>query len=43
MYAKKDLSEDPVLRPGDTIVVSKSTVGKLMPLLPILDFWRWGW
>jgi polysaccharide biosynthesis/export protein len=37
MYAKKDLSEDPVLRPGDTIVVPKSVLGKM---LPILDVWR---
>jgi polysaccharide export outer membrane protein len=38
MYAKRDLSEDPLLRPGDTIVVPRSVLGKV---LPILDIWRW--
>jgi polysaccharide biosynthesis/export protein len=38
MYARKDLSEDPLLRPGDTIVVPRSVLGKV---LPILDIWRW--
>lgn len=38
MLANKDLSEDPLLRPGDTIVVSKSVFGKV---LPVLGFWRW--
>jgi protein involved in polysaccharide export with SLBB domain len=38
MYSKRDLSEDPLLRPGDTIVVSRSVLGKV---LPILDIWRW--
>jgi polysaccharide export outer membrane protein len=38
MYSKRDLSEDPLLRPGDTIVVSRSVLGKV---LPILDLWRW--
>jgi polysaccharide export outer membrane protein len=38
MYARKDLSEDPLLRPGDTIVVPRSVLGKVMPLL---DIWRW--
>jgi protein involved in polysaccharide export with SLBB domain len=33
MYAKKDLSEDPLLRPGDTIFIPKSTLGKLSPIL----------
>lgn len=33
MYAKNDLSEDPLLRPGDTVYISKSTIGKLSPLL----------
>lgn len=33
MYAKRDLSEDPMLRPGDTIFIPKSTLGKLAPLL----------
>jgi len=38
MYAKKNLSEDPLLRPGDMILVPKSVIGKLAP---ILNFWRW--
>jgi polysaccharide export outer membrane protein len=33
MYAKRDLSEDPILRPGDTIFIPKSTLGKLAPIL----------
>jgi protein involved in polysaccharide export with SLBB domain len=33
MYAKRDLHEDPILRPGDTIYVPKSTLGKLDPIL----------
>ena len=37
MLAKKDLSEDPLLRPGDTIVVSKGVLGKV---LPVLEIWR---
>jgi polysaccharide export outer membrane protein len=37
MLAKKDLSEDPLLRPGDTIVVPKSVLGKV---LPVLEIWR---
>jgi polysaccharide export outer membrane protein len=36
MYAKRDLSEDPLLRPGDTIVVPKGVFGKLMPMLEFL-------
>jgi polysaccharide export outer membrane protein len=39
MYAKKDLSEDPLLRPGDAIVVPKSAFGKLAPVLDVL-LWR---
>jgi polysaccharide export outer membrane protein len=39
MFAKKDLAEDPLLRPGDMIVVPKSVLGKLSPLLSVL---RWG-
>jgi polysaccharide export outer membrane protein len=34
MYAKRDLSEDPLLRPGDTILVPKSLLGKIGPLIP---------
>ena len=37
MLAKRDLSEDPVLRPGDTIVVPKSVFGKV---LPVFALWR---
>ena len=33
MYSKKDLSEDPLLRPGDTIYLSKSALGKMAPVL----------
>jgi polysaccharide biosynthesis/export protein len=33
MLKKKDLSEDPLLRPGDTIYIPKSTLGKLEPIL----------
>jgi polysaccharide export outer membrane protein len=39
MYARKDLSEDPLLRPGDAIVVPKSAFGKLAPVLDVL-LWR---
>jgi len=41
LYAKKHLTEDPLLRPGDLIVVPKSVVGKLEPLLEILLWRRW--
>jgi len=40
MLARRDLSEDPVLRPGDTIVVPRSAFGKMMPLLDVLR-WRY--
>ena len=33
MFAKKDLSEDPLLRPGDTIYLSKTKLGKMAPIL----------
>jgi polysaccharide export outer membrane protein len=33
MFAKKDLSEDPLLRPGDTIYISKTKMGKMSPIL----------
>jgi polysaccharide export outer membrane protein len=36
MYAKRDLSEDPLLRPGDTLVVPKSAFGKMLPLVEVL-------
>ena len=34
MYASRDLSEDPVLRPGDTVFVPKSVMGKVAPFIP---------
>ena len=40
MFAKRDLSEDPLLRPGDMLVVGKSAIGKLAPLL---GAFRWGY
>ena len=33
MWDKRDLSEDPLLRPGDTIYISKSAMGKMQPIL----------
>jgi polysaccharide biosynthesis/export protein len=39
MLAKRDMSEDPLLRPGDMIVVRKGVIGKLTPLLTVF---RWG-
>lgn len=33
MYDKRDLSEDPLLQPGDTIYVPKSKLGKMAPIL----------
>jgi polysaccharide export outer membrane protein len=35
MYAKRDLSEDPLLRPGDTIAVPTGPLGKMLPLMPL--------
>jgi protein involved in polysaccharide export with SLBB domain len=32
MFDKKDLAEDPLLRPGDTIYISKTKMGKLAPI-----------
>lgn len=40
MFAKRDLAEDPLLRPGDMIIVPKGIVGKLAPLLSVF---RWGY
>jgi polysaccharide export outer membrane protein len=37
MYDKRDLSEDPLLRPGDMILVPKSLLGKLAPVMPRLN------
>lgn len=39
MYARRDLSEDPLLHPGDTIVIPKSAFGKMLPLMEVLR-WR---
>jgi polysaccharide biosynthesis/export protein len=36
MLAKHDLSEDPLLRPGDTIIVPKGVLGKVLPVLPVI-------
>jgi polysaccharide export outer membrane protein len=33
MFSKRDLSEDPLLRPGDTIYLAKSKLGKMAPVL----------
>ncbi len=40
MFANRDLAEDPLLRPGDMIVVPKGIIGKLTPLLSVL---RWAY
>ncbi len=34
MFAKRDLSEDPILRPGDTIFVPRSAFSKIEAFLP---------
>jgi polysaccharide export outer membrane protein len=34
MYAARNLSEDPLLRPGDTIFVPKSALSKIAPFIP---------
>jgi polysaccharide biosynthesis/export protein len=34
MYASHDMSEDPLLRPGDTVFVPRSLVSKLAPFIP---------
>ena len=36
MYAKRDLSEDVMLRPGDMLFVPKGVLGKLQPMLDVL-------
>jgi polysaccharide export outer membrane protein len=38
MLAKKDLAEDPLLRPGDTIVVPKGVLGKVWPFFEVWRF-----
>ena len=35
MFATKDLSEDMLIRPGDTIFVPKSLMSQLKPFLPV--------
>jgi polysaccharide export outer membrane protein len=35
MLASHDLSEDPLLRPGDTLFVPKSTIARLKPFIPV--------
>ena len=40
MLARRDLNEDPLLRPGDMLVVGKSVIGKLSPLLGVFR-WRY--
>ena len=35
MYATHDLSEDPVLRPGDTLYVPRSAMSKIAPYIPV--------
>jgi polysaccharide biosynthesis/export protein len=37
MYDRRDLTEDPLLRPGDMILVPKSLLGKLAPVMPRLN------
>jgi polysaccharide biosynthesis/export protein len=34
MFASRDLSEDPVLRPGDTVFVPRSKLSQIAPFLP---------
>ena len=36
MYARRDLSEDLVLRPGDMLFIPKGVLGKLAPMLEVL-------
>jgi polysaccharide export outer membrane protein len=38
MYATRDLSEDPLLRPGDTILVPRSVLAKIAPFIPRVNF-----
>ena len=38
MYTSRNLSEDPILRPGDTVFVPKSAFSKIAPFIP-----KFGW
>ena len=38
MFDSRDLSEDYILRPGDTILVPKSTFSKIKPFIPTASF-----
>lgn len=35
MYATRDLSEDPLVRPGDTVFVPRSVWSKITPFIPV--------
>ena len=35
MYAKRNLDEDYILRPGDTLLVPKSLLSRLAPFIPV--------
>ena len=37
MYSLRDLSEDPLLRPGDTLFVPQSTLGRIERFIPLLQ------
>lgn len=43
MLARRDLSEDPIVRPGDTIFVPKTAFSRIEPFLPkpSVGFFRW--
>lgn len=34
MYSRRDLSEDPIIRPGDTLFIPKSTFSKIAGFIP---------
>ena len=34
MYARRNMSEDPLLHPGDTVFVPKSVISKIAPFIP---------
>jgi len=34
MYASRDMSEDPLLRPGDTVYIPKNAISKIAPFIP---------